>query len=219
MKMLCYLLLFLLLYSCRPPECYQPFEFHFPFATSEQDTFGIGDTLWVAMSVPNQMVDHQTGEWVDITQFELYFELGLFQLDTPFYENGLPYFEVIEAIGDTAYQGYNPIAHVKSTTEKTMYLGFVPRKKGIFLLSMNLPLDYFYAEEAEHLEDRLSVTNSLCTRQNVTRYSEVQFNEGDINFHLIKDLPCQRLTPDYEPYCYTDSIELARLGGYAFMVN
>lgn len=175
------------------------------------------------MNLPNQLVDHQTGELIDLSEFELYFKLGIEKTDTAYINNYIDSFELIEKIGflNQSRDGFTQThIHFRGQSDRIFHLGIVLQKKGVFLLVLGLPSEYGIAELAEKEEDRLKVINSSCTYQDVTRYSGVRFNDGNINYYLLSTQPCQQASPtDNLTFCNPDSTTTANRGGYVFIVD
>ena len=210
-------------FSCKKNSCFKNFEFHFPATITQGDTFDIGDTLWMEMDLPNVMIDHQTGEWIDLSEFDLYFSFSIEKRDTFYVNNYIDNFELIESFGSFYQEGTGlfkaTYATFKSKINKKFNLGIIPNKRGVYLLSLNLPIEYGIAEESQKPEDWLQVTPSVC-RQGIIEHSKTTFENGCPNYYLIRQYPCQQSSPtDNLIGCSDDSTSLANKGGYAFVVR
>lgn len=223
MKILFFLLIIFILYSCKKQGCLRKFEFHFPATITQGDTFNIGDTIWMEMNLPTELVDHQTGEWININEFDLYLELGISKLDTMYVTGAVQDFELIEAVGSFTQKRVGSFidtyAYFKSITEKHLLLGIVPKKKGVYGMSLSLPIAYALAEESLDTKDDIYIFHSTC-RQGIVEYSGTRFQGGSFNYYLIKQSPCQQASPtDNLMVCSSDSISMAHRGGHVFVVR
>jgi hypothetical protein len=209
--------------ACIKQDCLREFEFHFPATITQGDTFTIGDTIWMEMSLPNELIDHQTGELIDLSDFDLYFGFGIEKIDTMYVNNAIDDFELIEQVGRYSQKRGRFIVtyvHFENRLDRRILVGFVPKKKGAFLMALSLPLEYGLAELADNAEDRLKIINSPCTYQDITHYSGVRFNNGAVNYSLIRAYPCSVTSPtDTLTVCTDDSTTLARRGGFVFAVD
>ena len=222
-RILLFLLVTLFIYTCKKSSCTRSFEFHFPATITEGDTFSIGDTLWMNMTLPNQLTDHQTGNRVDLSGFDLYFGFSIDKLDTIYVHDATADFELLEAVGHyREKQGgrFTAIyAHFKSITEKELRLGLVPRKRGVYMLALALPIEYGLAEEPTNSVEGIKIIPSSCY-QRITEYSGTRFNSGRINYSLIAQYPCSQASPtDTLTICNKDSTFTTDRGGYAFVVR
>ena len=209
--------------SCRKPSCTRKFEFHFPATITQGDTFDIGDTLWMEMDLPNQLIDHQTGEWIDLSEFDLYFSFSIEKRDTIYVNNAVKDFELVEGIGSFTQEGtgrfISTYTHFKSKTERELYLGIVPKKSGVYFMALSLPIEYAIAEESTIPEEQLKIISSDCY-QGMVEYSGTRFVGGASNYYLITQYPCQQASPtDTLRICRSDSTFMAHGGGHAFVVR
>ena len=208
--------------ACRKQECLKKFEFHFPATITQGDTFNIGDTLWMEMDLPNQLIDHQTGELVDLSNFDLYFSFGLNKLDTNYANNVVNDFNLIERVGsiNQEMQGRFLITnvHFKSITEKKLSIGMIPKKKGVYMMSLDLPMQYILAEEYTDPAYKIEIINSPC-RQLIAEYSGTRFERGCPNYYLMRQYPCVQSSFDNTNICLDDSTFMAHRGGHAFVVQ
>ncbi len=216
--------LLLLAFSCRKQSCLREFEFHFPATITAGDTFNIGDTLWMEMNLSNSLIDHRTGELIDLSEFDLYFDLSIEKNDTNYVNTAIEKFKLIEQVGSFTQRRYGRFIDVNlffnRIDDKRFKFGIIPKKGGVYLLAINLPSIYFDLERANKEEDRLKVVASSCSFQDVTKYSGTQFNNGNINFHLVANSLCQTASPtDTLTVCAGDSTSLTDRGGYAFVVR
>lgn len=173
-----------------------------------RDTFMIGDTIWVTVTVP-QLLKDSLGNQYDIAELDLTaIQGGL----TGFFRDGSgkanayfadPQFDIISAEGSFTRIG-TPFRKFRieftSAPEQTRRFkcGFIPRQKGIFQITFFTP-----AEVSTGLFDDFCYSETLLL-------FDMNENRDDNNYHLI------------EPF----GIEVAsslranqRSGAYAFVVQ
>lgn len=211
------------LWSCRKPSCARKFAFHFPVTITQGDTFNIGDTLWMKMDLDNQLIDHQTGELIDLSGFDLYFSFSVEKRDTLYVNNAIRSFELIEEIGAFRQEGTgrftSTYAHFKDETKRELHLGIIPRKSGVYFMALSLPIEYAIAEESTVPEEQLKIIPSDCY-QGIVEHSGVRFQGGAFNYYLTAQYPCQQASPtDTLTICRSDSLFMAHGGGHAFVVR
>lgn len=205
--------------ACKRQNCAREFEFHFPATITEGDTFNIGDTLWMRMDLPNELMDYQAGEVIDLSDFNLYFEFGIDRVDTNYVNTATDAFDLVEKVGTFEQDRGRFLVtyiHFKDMADRQFHLGFVAKMKGVYMMAVSLPLEYGLAEE----ENKLKVIDSPCDYQDITRYSGVIFNNSNINYYLLDSNLCQVSSPnDPLVICLDDSTTLSRRGGYFFIVD
>ena len=212
---------FSLLTSCLLQEpCTKHYAFEFPVTVTPQDTFIIGDTIWWEMDIPNQLMDHNSGDYVDITDFELFFSFGIEKIDStaPITGSGhIHLFVPVVGIGSIE-QRNNVLAYTylltKSIQDKHFKIGFIPTMKGTYNGSVSFPALYYNLED-EYSEE-LIITSPQC-RETITHYSSFKVNDGDINYHMLEGT-C-RYTLAGERRCYGPISELPMYSLYAFHVK
>ena len=216
------MLLFITLSSCLDRNCYKFYAFEFPLTVTPKDTFTIGDTIWWEMNVPNQLLDQNTGNYIDVTNFELYFDLFVSEIDstvpipTPSIVN-----EFIKIVQVGRLEPVNDIAQrlfVKTTslTEKHFRFGLVPTRSATYDVSLNFPNIYY---DLEGFNQRAFVVADPNCREYITQESTIPSNQGQSNYYLLTGV-CQTdndgirtcYTPDQAPLHQTN-------GSYAFHVK
>jgi hypothetical protein len=191
------------------------YSFDFPLSITLQDTFSVGDTIWYEIDLPNQLLDKNSGEEIDFTDYELYFDLSLGRSDTNFVYGASHLFDLYMEVGRVESQFGDIVLHFKSTNEKTFKLGVIPLRSGVHYSGVYLANDFFRIED-DNIGNGLEITNGMC-REYMLAGSSCYTNNGYNNYHMLVD-SCQ-----YSPYdsllvCVDDSIKFAR-GGYAFHVK
>lgn len=207
-------------YSCFTSNtCYNYYSFEFPMTISpSQDTFHIGDTIWCEMNLPNEILDKNSGEYIDFTDYELFYTLSMDRVDT----NTLLHTPILDfdlyAETGRIDQDVNTFVYTytyfKTINEKTFKIGLIPKQKGTFCLGYSLA-SYFSRIEADDTK-RLEITDTKC-REEMTTESGIRINNGNINYYLI-DGVCQ-WTPDSLQICYGSYDKMAAKGAFAFVVN
>lgn len=222
MRLKLLILLVVLVYACKKSFYFRNFEFHFPATITAGDTFSIGDTLWIEMNLPNELVDHQTGELINLSEFNLYLEFSVNRMDTTFVNNAINDFDLIEKEGffQQERQGRFLVTYTyfKSILEKKLHLGVVPKKAGVYSLSLSLPVAYALAEESTDPDDWVNIISCNC-KQGIAELSGTRFEGGAFNYYLVKQYPCVQSSFDNTTICYGDSVFMAHGGGHAFVVR
>lgn len=210
------LFLFLLVLACGSKNrCYINYGFQFPLSVTLQDTFSIGDTIWYEMNLTNQLLDENSGNYIDLTDYELFFGLTIGKIDTDFIHDVNHQFKIHAEKGSVTRETNHFIytyLHFKSINEKHFKVGLIPQKKGCYSTAVNLPSIFVYKEE----KDELNITNTKCWEK-LWPNTHTFTNNGQSNYHLVENI-CQ-----YSPYdsvisCYDDSVRHKK-GGYAFCVT
>ena len=201
-----------------PQPCSKNYAFGIPISVTPQDTFIVGDTIWWEMNLPNQLLDHSSGEYIDLTDFELFFGLGLELVDSTVpVSDQTPWFELIEDKGQITQRQntflYTYIQTV-STQEKQFRIGCIPSRKGTFSGEIYFP-NYFVNKD-QSLRDELQIVDPNC-EETLTLKSKIIANNKDNNHHMIDGI-C-RYTTDGRRVCYQTADELQSYGHYAFHVK
>lgn len=216
-----YIILLLLIYSCHKSTCEQEFNFEFPISITPQDTFQIGDTIWFEMNLPDNMMNKNTGGYVNWSNFELYFQQDLTRWDTSLLMQCTYQFDIVESIGiveqkNNTFQ-FNYIS-CKSVKEKHFRFGLIPTITGKFLSTIAYPLYYYEQEELGVRDpDRMYITDSEC-RQYFTKNSTISINNGMINHQLLDGicLPTEFSTDTFCMFPYNHAVDI---GMFAFVVR
>ena len=204
-----------------PKSCRHTYAFEFPISVTAQDTFAVGDTIWLESNISNQLLNHQTGEYIDLTHFDLYFSFFIEQADSTIPITGqgcLELFEVINQVGQLEPFVNRVSDHnikMASTAEKRFRVGLIASEPSTYVIGLGLS-SYYYALE-ESPEGRLGIADDQCFEK-ITSDSKVMVNNGKINFYLIKDI-CRYNAQGWRS-CYDQgNPEDSIYGGYAFHVK
>ena len=201
-----------------PQPCSKNYAFGIPISVTPQDTFTVGDTIWWEMDIPNQLFDTTSGEYVDLTDFELFFWFGVGKLE----HNGLiqsyvSSFDFVAEIGRVEPQfGAIPAMHflTHSIQDKRFKIGCIPRQVGTYDAGISFPDLYLNGEGLRG--DELQVVDPNC-KEFITRKSKITINNKEINYHMMEGI-C-RSDPDGNPLCYEPISEAPMHNVYAFHVK
>jgi hypothetical protein len=200
----------------KTPDCGYNYAFIFPVSVTAQDTFSLGDTIWYELDISNNILDNKTGEYIDFTNFELYFELDISRLDTNFNIFVPHWFDYYVEEGEINQSTSGPFLitffYTKSIQEKGFKIGVIPRYRGTFLSQTTLPRRYLSIEMDRY--DRLAVTDTECDEY-IYDESRVSINNDSSNYHHVNDL-CQ-IGSTGSNICYT--YQTMQQGGFAFHVK
>ena len=203
-----------------PQPCAKDYAFEFPITVTPQDTFTVGDTIWWEMNLSNQLLDHSSGEYIDLTNFELFFGLGLEAVDStvPVTGNGQNHwFELVQDVGHITQQqstlSYTYI-QTASTQDKRFRIGCIPSKRGTFSGEVYFPK--YYTRKDHSLREELQIVDPNC-EETLTFNSKIIVNNKDNNHHMIDGI-C-RYTTDGRRLCYPTADEVENYGHYAFHVK
>jgi len=101
-----------------------------------QDTFKIGDTIWIEMSVPNELTDQISNEMITVKSYDFKVVQGLYRLESSDYPGAFFEFERIETVGTYIPANSNGALFRMITEvadEKQRFLvGLKPRFSGLF---------------------------------------------------------------------------------------
>lgn len=204
--------------SCRAPQnCFIHYGLEFPIQVTNQNTFQVGDTIWVSMDIPDTLPDKKNGGYVKLSNFDLFFNLDVSNIDDTIVTGAgaMNTFILIEDYSRVE-QFTNGFIYTYLYTEqinnhKIMRVGMIPTKAGVYVGTISLPLLYADLED----ENRLDVMREDC-HENITLNRKIEVNLGDTNHHLVKGI-CQS-TPDGRSLCVTDREHFRNNGGFAFRV-
>ena len=185
-----------------------------------QDTFDIGDTIWHEMRLPQKVLDKNSGEYINLDEFNLHFEMSATRWDTT-QRNPILNFRIVQDIG-TITQAVNGFVFTylefESITEKNLRFGLVPTQSGKYSEGVVFPLTLYEKEELPLKDpERFRLTDSRCS-QFMVFYSTIRINEGAINYHLIDNL-CKPSVYSNDTFCMEPYDFVVDRGTYAFVVR
>jgi hypothetical protein len=112
--------------------------------TPAQDTFRIGDTLWVEHTVPDTFIDFKSNIKYTTEGYNTPMVIIFEETFSPYPLSAPQYFKTIASIGsiETVLLGNTPwlfkARYDSTTTPKTFRVGFIAEKAGLFILIPNL---------------------------------------------------------------------------------
>ena len=218
------LLLYLLvsIWGCMkvPEPCAKDYAFEFPIIVTPKDTFTVGDTIWWEMNVPNQLFDTTSGEYIDLTNFEVFFWFAISKLEPNITVTGSSHTNLFSFVAElgrveqnigTLYSVYF-LTH--TTQDKRFRIGCIPTQVGTYDAVLYFPRLYFDGEGL--LGEELQVVDANC-KEFITQRSKITINNKELNYHMMEGV-C-RYTPDGSQDCYGPQSELSMHSVYAFHVK
>lgn len=171
-----------------PQPCAKDHAFELPVTVTPKDTFVVGDTIWWEMDLSNELLDHASGEYVDLTDFELFFSFLITKADStiPITGNGQTHwFELIVDKGRITYE-QNVLSYTyiqtESIQEKRFCIGCVLTRLGTFCATISFP--EYYVNKDGDLDDELQIVDPNC-EETLTLRSEIIVNNKNNNHYLI----------------------------------
>ncbi len=192
-------------------EGYIEYNFQLPFSVSpQQDTFQVGDTIWVIADFSDEVLDLNSGNTFLLEDFSFNSELNNAKIDTtPFLSSGwfddLLFFGEVGKLTRHAFStgGIANFFEYEYTDHKyKVKIGIVPIQPGLFLLAFH-----------SHIPDERLINFNLVSGCKDERYKINYFmNEGNENhFEMLQH------SQDSIIRSYTlDHFNMA--GGYVFAV-
>ncbi|BDS13569.1 hypothetical protein [Aureispira anguillae] len=210
------LFLFLLVIACGSKNrCYINYGFKFPLSVTPKDVFSIGDTIWYEMNLSNQLLDENTGNYIDLTDYELFFDLTIGKVDTDFIYSANHLFDIHSQIGKISKKVnhfHYTYLHFSSINEKHFKIGLIPTQKGCYETEVSLA-DIFIEKEEN---DELNITETECWEK-LWPDTYAFTNNGQCNHYLVDGI-CQYSPYDSTLACSVDSVHYTK-GAYAFCVK
>lgn len=171
-----------------PQPCAKDYAFDFPVTVTPKDTFIVGDTIWWEMNIPNQLLDRASGAYIDLTDFELFFDFIISKVDStePITGSGQTHLfvpvedkgKIIQNQGIFAETYFTTV----STQDKQFRLGYVPTQSGTYFSEVNFPS--LYSRKDSDLDDELQIVDPNC-EETLTFLSKIIVNNRDMNYHMV----------------------------------
>ena len=172
------------------------------------------------MEIPNRLLDHNSGAYIDLTHFELFFSFIISKIDStePITGNGnTNLFELVEHTGSIK-QRSNSLLYTylmtQSVKNKHIKFGCVPSECGTFNGAIGFP--NLFINKDQTTNEALEISDPDC-EETLTSYSKISINHKDINYHMLEGT-C-RYTLAGERRCYGPVTELPMYSLYAFHVK
>ncbi|WP_264789726.1 hypothetical protein [Aureispira anguillae] len=200
----------------KDPGCSIKYGFEFPLSVTPNDVFSVGDTIWYEMDLPNQLLDKNSGNYFDFTNYELFFDLSTSKIDTDVVYGATHLFEIYAEVGKVTKEVSSFVYthfHFKSINEKQFKIGLIPKKKGCYDSSIRLANIFIDKEKNKDL----NIGNTDCWEY-LWPDTYAFTNNGQSN-HYIVDGVCQYYSAsDSRLACSVDSVHFTK-GAYAFCVK
>jgi len=175
----------------------------------------------VDINLPNRMLNHHTGTWVDLSGFDLFFAFAIEEADSTVpiaLSNSLSLFDVVAVYGRvdaapsrTGIHYLYPVAQ----TDRRWKFGLIPQKSNTFYCNVAFPIIYYQKETDASGPQRLGIVEDPCTEE-MSQSSSIAINQRQGNFYLLEGI-C-RYNAQGERLCY-DTSGRGKVGGYAFHVK
>ena len=131
----------ILLFSACNPECDKTIEYKFQIPmtlTPAQDTFSIGDTIWIHSSFSEEMLDLNSNKSYALEDFNFYTIFNFAQIDINPFGHANTHFEIIILDGEATLiprSNSSSIIEIGYNYEDKIYkanFGFIPKQNGLF---------------------------------------------------------------------------------------
>ena len=96
MKINIYILLFASIVleatTCHKQSCETTYEFNIPFSITELDSFRVGDTIWLNSTINGKLLDKNSNNSIDVSNFDFKVYCGMYRMDTTQFDEAEKYF-------------------------------------------------------------------------------------------------------------------------------
>jgi len=197
MKYLIYAIILLItIPACVPQNtCSRAYTFNFPATLyPTQDTFSVGDTLWYEMTIGDQLEDMETGDIIDLSTLELYFEVLSARYDTTYFNDALFNFSFHVLEGD--FQLAPPIGYIRTNMDdEKIKIAIVPQYSGGYVLTFVLGIDFVRTEielgdectEFITTNSRVLINNGNSTANNVSVLEDLYLIDDTDTLYWVED--------------------------------
>ncbi len=172
--------------SCKDKNCPDYLQYQIPYtATLPQDTFQIGDTIWMEMNFADQLTDVRGNIQNTFKNFDFRLELQCDKMDIdPPQAKAVSYMDAIAIAGEIVPQGisYYDIIPLYQGNRYIFKIAVVLKEQGMFVCAINP-----FSSNANPFE-----LNGNCNHSPLNISSKV--NGGDPianNYHLLKNSPVE----------------------------
>ncbi len=184
-------------------DCIIEYDFTIPMSISPAlDTFRVGDTLWLESVIPAELKDNNTGEMIDVSDFDFNISTALTIIDSINFLPAENHFEYLYIKGKLDIKFYSStvitdiIYEPDILRKKHLKIVIICRKDGIFELDFH--------NLTENLKG-VNLTNKNCIENLNLSY---QMNDrSDNNFYLVG-----------QSMIFNSESDFNLFGGYAFVV-
>lgn len=131
-------------------QCSKFWKFELPFnIENQQDTYRLSDTIWVVSEFNSSLHDLNSGDFVNVGDFDFKVNITLGEIHGTPISFANDQFEVVKQNGSLTYiglnnsspdiagnAGYHRVKHNFQSNLNSFKYGFIPKKEGVFLLSL-----------------------------------------------------------------------------------
>ena len=120
-------ILLLSVISCGPKDyCQKVYDLDFPIKITSQDTFEIGDTIWVTIKI-DSLLDKNSGNYINFAHYPLQWRIDFNRLGS----GGIVYAsDNFDTVLDTGTIALNDVTFINSNN--SIRIGYLPKKTGKF---------------------------------------------------------------------------------------
>lgn len=175
--------------SCSEEEyCYKHYAFEFPLEIPMQDTFQLGDTIWYSMNLPDSLWDQNGESYVNLSDYELYYDLIVSTDYAGLSENITNQFGYYYEKGSaTDYAINSRQIYFESNANKVFKMGLIPHEKGAFVAEFALSSTFDIGDNLRkcgsfgHASSpiTLGITNTPCVER-IYRDSKVNVYKNGV---------------------------------------
>ena len=167
--------------SCTKKECYRAYLFKYPVSIyPAQDTFNVGDTVWVEINLEDMIIDELTEEEINISNLELEFIMVNSRYDIDYYNNSVSNFDFKLIDGNLSLSETKGLISFDRNDSKKFKLGMIPKVSGGQVVTINPRLN--------NNDDDTVELGSRCI-EIISRDSYVEINNNvENNVEILEDL-------------------------------
>lgn len=208
-------LLFVLSVGCKL-SCSKYYDFEIPMTMGITEQYQINDTIWVKMDVSQVLYAKEEDEFVDLSEFDLYFDFRMRKLDTAANYRFINDFEIVVDKGIFRTDGQEEQIWTENRDgQKQFRIGFVPKQTGVYIAEFRLPYHYYEDPDEGRAREGLQISDVDC-REYISQTTRMPVNAGYENAHLIAK-KCL-VYSDGTSWCYDSYDELQRRSGFAVRI-
>lgn len=175
--------------SCIFPQndCFKEYAFEINYNCSpQQDTFRIGDTLWIESLIESKLINQLDNSLVDMSdiEYKIYGDIHRYNEEVtspPEYD-----FNYVNKNGAVSISNIGPYAALELSYESEVHndrrlrVGFVPQVAGLYRV-----IFYYLTEDYTSIQ---GIIEKGCS-ENITFIYTMNNNESDNNYHLLEGYP------------------------------
>ena len=176
--------------SCKDKNCPDFLQYQIPYTAAPiQDTFQIGDTIWMEMDFADTLTDLNGGIPNTFSNFNFKLELqcGRFDIDPP-QGKAVSFMDAIPSAGEVASRVL-PISDISYFEVLPVYTDRTYRFKSAFVLKQQ---GTFFCTITPNTDNRIEPFEITGNCDHLPLYINSKVNDGDPtenNYHLLKSSP------------------------------